>query len=386
MAGKKFTRSEMLDLVWSAPLRVLAARLGLSDVGLKKAAQKAGVPTPPQGHWNRVAAGRKADSKPTLPPRGFGAPDDIWIGADRWRIGARPPGPSDSIPTAPIFEEPIEAVRRRAEKAVGRVTASKDFSMPHPVIRQILQDETLRAEKIRNSRWPSSWDAPRFSAPLDQRRLKLLNSICLGVARAGLKVQLGSKEAPMISVGSDAVQLPLIARKLLTNGSGAEADTKLSIVLGAGPGLRESVIAHWDDVKDRKLETKLTEIVVTLAVLLEQRYRDEQAQQHKWLLERREAAIEAAENARIDAERRERERIQKLEQERVERLLVDADKLRQAEAIRDFVAIGMMHFTAQAGSSETSTLEKWRAWALDQADRIDPIKNGRFLESLQDQS
>lgn len=58
-----FTRKQLLDLVWSAPMRSVAAEIGLSDVGLKKAVVKAGIPTPPQGHWNRVAAGKKAPQK-----------------------------------------------------------------------------------------------------------------------------------------------------------------------------------------------------------------------------------------------------------------------------------------------------------------------------------
>jgi hypothetical protein len=56
--GKSFTRGEMLDLVWSVPMRTLAAKVGLSDVGLKKAILGAGLPVPPKGHWNRVLAGR----------------------------------------------------------------------------------------------------------------------------------------------------------------------------------------------------------------------------------------------------------------------------------------------------------------------------------------
>jgi hypothetical protein len=54
-------------------MRTVAADLGLSDVGPKKAAEKAGIPTPPQGHWNRVAAGKTVDPKPVIPPRGGSA-------------------------------------------------------------------------------------------------------------------------------------------------------------------------------------------------------------------------------------------------------------------------------------------------------------------------
>ena len=49
MAVKQFTRRELFDLVWLARARSVAADLGVSDVGLKKAAREADVPTPPRG-------------------------------------------------------------------------------------------------------------------------------------------------------------------------------------------------------------------------------------------------------------------------------------------------------------------------------------------------
>ena len=81
---RSFTRSEVLDLVWSAPMRTLAAKAGISDVSPKKAVLKAGLSVPPAGHWNRVLAGRSVQKKPPLPPRGFGASDIVSLGADNW--------------------------------------------------------------------------------------------------------------------------------------------------------------------------------------------------------------------------------------------------------------------------------------------------------------
>jgi len=46
------------QFAWSAPMRDLAAKVGISDVGLKKILKAHGIVTPPSGHWNRVHAGR----------------------------------------------------------------------------------------------------------------------------------------------------------------------------------------------------------------------------------------------------------------------------------------------------------------------------------------
>ena len=373
----------MFDLVWSAPMRSVAADLGLSDVGLKKAARKAGLPTPPQGYWNRVAASKKVEPKPDLPPRGFGASDDIWIGGAYWQHHEPAPGPDDPIPPAPSFDEPIEDVRKRAGKAVGKVSASRDLSSPQPAIRQIVEDEATRAEKMRTSRWPSSWDAPRFNAAIDQRRLRLLNAICLGLAKVEIKGRLWRKEDPVISIESGATSLPLIVRKFVRTGKNAETDARLSVVVGTVPGYHEGIEARWDDAEGRKLESMLTEITVDLVVLMEQHYRDSCFRHHGWLVERRAEAIKAAEKARIEAERRERERIEKLEQAQVDRLLADADLLRQAQTIRAYVA----EIAALYGSDSNSVqVENWRAWALAQADRIDPDKSGRFLGAVKTRS
>ena len=67
----------------------------------------------------------------------------------------------------------------------------------------------------------------------------------------------------------------------------------------------------------------------------------------------------------------------KLEQERVERLLADADAFRQARDIRNYV--GEM----KALCSDRH-LQSWADWASTQADRIDPVISGRYLESMKD--
>jgi hypothetical protein len=49
----------------------VALRFGLSDVGLAKACQRAGIPLPALGYWARAEAGRLLDRSP-LPPPPFG--------------------------------------------------------------------------------------------------------------------------------------------------------------------------------------------------------------------------------------------------------------------------------------------------------------------------
>lgn len=61
------TRQELYELVWSKPMRDVAATIPMSDVGLRKACVRHNVPVPRQGYWNKIYAGRKLRQVP-LPP------------------------------------------------------------------------------------------------------------------------------------------------------------------------------------------------------------------------------------------------------------------------------------------------------------------------------
>ena len=60
-------RSQLYELVWSKPVRDLAAEFGISDVALAKRCRALKIPVPGRGHWARVAAGQKP-RRPPLPP------------------------------------------------------------------------------------------------------------------------------------------------------------------------------------------------------------------------------------------------------------------------------------------------------------------------------
>lgn len=65
----RLTRRELYDLVWSEPMRTLAARYAVSDVGLAKACRRMKVPVPGRGYWRRKATGHPViqERLPALP-------------------------------------------------------------------------------------------------------------------------------------------------------------------------------------------------------------------------------------------------------------------------------------------------------------------------------
>jgi hypothetical protein len=77
-------REDLHKLVWTAPVSEVAARIGISDVGLAKACRRAEIPIPARGFWAKVGAGQPLCWEP-LPPEPSGIPNLIRI------TGIRPP-------------------------------------------------------------------------------------------------------------------------------------------------------------------------------------------------------------------------------------------------------------------------------------------------------
>jgi hypothetical protein len=54
-------RSELYTAVWSQAPGKLAARLGISDTGLRTVCRRYAVPVPPRGYWAKVDAGKPVE-------------------------------------------------------------------------------------------------------------------------------------------------------------------------------------------------------------------------------------------------------------------------------------------------------------------------------------
>ena len=78
----EFTRRELYDLVWSQPMKTIAAEVGISDVALAKQCKKADIPVPNRGYWAQKQAG-----KPTNPGR-LATSLSRWLRSSRWRLAS----------------------------------------------------------------------------------------------------------------------------------------------------------------------------------------------------------------------------------------------------------------------------------------------------------
>src|SRR5262245_60205321 len=121
----RISREDLYKAVWTEPMRVLAPRLGVSDVALAKACRRAAVPVPERGFWAKRKAGAHAQI-PELSARPFGLPDEVVIGRGNswhWDRGFTEAELREPIPPPPVFAEDLDQVRRRAVEIIAKVPA-----------------------------------------------------------------------------------------------------------------------------------------------------------------------------------------------------------------------------------------------------------------------
>lgn len=382
MAAQRMTRQQLYDLVWSEPLRTLAKRFEISDVALAKACRRANIPLPGLGFWAKRAADKPV-MQPALPRRDLGQSGEIEIGGSRYHHHS----PSDEeilatpLPPPPAFEDSLDEVAVRAREMLGTRKIAASLVSPHPAIAKLLQDDEARRKKQQESKWPSSFDAPRFDSPLQRRRLRILNGLFLAWARSGcapsISVRRYDEEQYIgLRVGDQHLSFSLEV-------AGADKrrhprqkidDPKARLVLELGwHQPPDDIVTRWEDQDGKWLEDQLHEIATGLLIAGERGYRSNAEYRHRWQVERKHELEEKLRQEHEERLRLERERREKLEKARRDRLLSQAAAWRQASEIRAYVRAFIESRSAGQSPEDTQLLETWAQWALAEADRMDPL-------------
>lgn len=374
------SREALIAFAWSAPMRDLALEVGISDVGLKKLLHSHDIVTPPQGHWNKVHAGKPVLKSPKARPRQPGETGRISLDRRfRGLIGECPAIAVEGPFASPAVPEDLDELRNIELKAIGHAAVPRALDMPHAGLAQLLKREAQRSEKAQASRW--HWDEPIFDTPLDQRKLRLLNGLFLVLAKRGHSGGAREQDRQLsahCSIGNMSLGLSfsIVGKHSTEMISGyrrpaRDLPTSTPICLSLGHKFRAGIRSSWQEDDSGKLEARLPEIAADIIVAGEACFRQS-------LIE----AVEWEEQQLKWREERRRERLAKLEAKRLEDLKTSGGMLAQAEEIRALV--GRVKVAALAGSASITAeqLVAWEAWAQSYADRLDPVLSGQILSHI----
>lgn len=374
---------DLRAFAWSAPMRDLAARLSLSDVGLKKLLASHGIAPPPQGYWNKVRAGNPVPKCPTAPPR---RPGEI----GRLRVDSRfaevltpaAPLPSAGPFASALVPEDLEELYAQELKAIGRAAVPKTLDGAHKGLRELLKKEQRRRAKVAETSW--HWDQPKFDTPLAKRQLRILNGLFLALSRRGhdgnaYEHHNGELNARAI-VGDTymGLQFAIVGKHRTVRERGylrpapdLPATTLLS--LRVKPDFDGRAGESWQDDEDGKLETKIATIAAGVIVAGERKFR-------RSLRE----AEEREERERIEQEKRKQEQLAELNRQRLQHLQTSGELLRQAQDIRALVERVRQAIVEGSAHIDDPTLKAWESWVLAEADRIDPVRSGQVMSHVKE--
>ncbi|WP_152998882.1 hypothetical protein [Sphingopyxis sp. H115] len=315
----------LIAFAWSAPMRDLAKKVGISDVGLKKLLHANGIVTPPQGHWNRVHAGKAVTSPPQAPWRRPGQTGRINLEAKfKGLLPETPPMPVGGPFVSRSVPEDLEDLRTVELKAIGRVAVPRNLDRRHPGLVQLLKREDAIREKVAEKRW--YWRSPSFDTPLGQRKLRLLNGLFFALSsrdHSGTASNGDRGLEALARIGDMHLSLELAIvgkhRTELIEGRhrparDLPASTPLQLKISWPAKL--GVISAWEDGAEGTLESRLTTIAADIIVAGEAAFRRSLVEE----IERQEAVRQR------EAEARQR-RLELLQAQRTEHLEKSSEML-----------------------------------------------------------
>lgn len=377
--GIETNRKDLYAAVWSKPQRKLAQEYGVSDQAISKACHRSNIPRPGRGYWAKLAAGKAAHKLP-LPLRGPGESDTVRIG----RYEGQRRTEDDiiaEIPSPPVYDETLEDMHARIVKMVGKVSYPRTNAKTHPIIQTFLTQDEARAREY--SKNPYDWYKPHYDTPVEKRRLRLLNALFLAARSHGYKPSMSTSQydhanrTASILVGSQSVEFELKPIKPKGRHNNEPSRKQQHMELTIQDASKESATKqYWHDTDDRKLESYLTDILIELIMTGERNLRQRTHHSYEWSVNYRNGLIEKRKQRAIEKERQELEEIENEKKARIDKLLNDANELRQADSIRNYV-----NRVLEQHHEGDPVIASWAEWAISQADAIDPLINKAYRQN-----
>jgi hypothetical protein len=383
---KNISREALYELVWSKPMTSVAKDLGISDVMLGKMCKEQLVPKPPRGYWTNLGSRKKRAVyvKPKLPDL-FQKNNDFnqWVLDDyKLRESLRtdkfePEDLNDPVrePPPPFMETLLE-FRERMSGVMPVLPNMEAFKVMHPLIRAINEADLQLEEAHKKDRWAPS---PQFRRLQGRKQLRLFNVFVSCFQVLGFEPSVRGRKYLVFSarVFDQPKKFNVFLKHY--NPSAAEIrrfkTTKRTTYCFAWTEDDEEVTRgkNYYEFEELSAETVKT-VVLDLLAKREEMYRRSVFSEHSYNVRARNEAIEIK-------QRRADKLVQLKEQAQVQLMETRSNLLRQAiermqyaDQIRNLINALKEKSSNQVVSKE---LDRWAAWAVEQAEAIDPRAKNR---------
>jgi hypothetical protein len=370
----KLTRQQLYQLVWNQPISRLARSYGLSDVGMAKICKKHSIPRPPRGFWAKKQFGQSPPQTPLPNPQ------------KNAEIDMREPR-EDGRPDA--ADEQLELRVAEEARLDRRIQVADNLHGSHELVRSASHE--LRAAATDDFGIIACPETCALKVSVSKtnlrRALLIMDALLKALVERGFVVATG----PTVTISDVEIRFSISESLKTERDEPDEPDLEgryhfghsrfnskrvpsgrlsIGIINTIGYWGSNGIRRTWSDSDKQRLEGRLNRFVaglITFAARLKQHNAEVKWQQ--------QAEREREERRQAEAERRAEVRTQiKAERARVDALLQQAKNWRQSELLRQFIEASKAHYLAMHGAIEPqSKFEQWLEWAVQQADRLDPL-------------
>jgi len=368
-----WNREELYEEVWATPMKLLATKYGLSDVGLAKVCHRLAIPVPGRGYWEKKKAGHEVIKAPLLSLK------------EEFSVPKPMPRP-ELIKLSDIATElEINQIERLVQTPHDELVRRGCLS--HPLIietRSILKEAMPDDRKVLRTRNDLCLDI-RVSKSGLEPGLRCMAKFIRVIETAGFNVSVKNHwgRQTVATIHGQQIRFALLEKidridlPLNTN----ENRDDMIVIFRHRPVRFEPAGTfriqalescgrsrlEWADKGTKTLEEQFPRILATfIRMALKDRAKAEQR-----AAEEREQQREAEERARL-------EEAIKAQEAKVRTLKEETAKWVEAGQIRSFITASRAATIRQGQSvAPGSSFSEWEVWAHQQADRLDPLQESQ---------
>jgi len=368
---KKYNRQELYEKIWQFPMSHVAKEYGFSGSFLTRVCDDLDIPRPPRGFTSNMSdKNRSRVVRPPLPSNfAYDLLDEYDERDKNESFKFDPLDFSQPVPDPPTLKESIEDFQERIVSKLPVIRLIKNLNNPHPNTYRLIKENDERRKEYKKNGYG---DEPIFDGKDGELALRAYDTLFKAWTKLGYKMQMSGRTHFQFTLLFNKMSRPfkwLIKKPfkyLNTSNSIAKTHYGFLWTYDTWDYERTQRYKKYFDITDELIQ----ELIVDSVVFWERKHREWIVSQYEWNVHSRDRALkEAAEKVRKEAERKERERKELIEKR--DELMLDAlARMTYSDQIRDLVE--KLESKSNLGKTKIVGFEKWKRWALYQAQYADP--------------